>query len=184
MCWTKIEVGLVISIFIYSDPVPVFLISMCCFVLSLARAAHFIKWSKWQGRAILESGSFLYHMKTLSACQRCTSHQHKGKYGIAKGVGGKKQRETQWLCQEKYKHLFPWKMTMTYLKTKICIALKVFCTQYLGERHWCGPLKNRSSSLVLQCSLHYFKILGTWSWMGEWQIHHTILTTETSVIVT
>lgn len=74
MCWTKIEVGLVISIFIYSDPVPVFLISICCFVLSLARAAHFIKWSKWQGRAILESGSFLYHMKTL--CQHARGVHH------------------------------------------------------------------------------------------------------------
>lgn len=63
MCVTKLETEPVTNEFICSDPVFVFLFPMCCFVLTLARTTYFVKWSKLQGRASLESGSFLYHIK-------------------------------------------------------------------------------------------------------------------------
>lgn len=111
--------------FIYSDPVPMFLVSMCCFVLTLARTTCFIKGSKLQERVSLESGSFLYHMKTL--CQHATGVCHNStKENMAlQRVWEGRNKEIQWLCS--------WRKTQTFcslkddydlLTPKICIALK------------------------------------------------------------
>lgn len=183
MCLTKLKAGLVISTFIYSDPC---LCSSppCGALFCIWQEQHFINGSKWQGRAILESGSFLHHMKTLSQHARGVHHTRAKENMVLQRVWKEETKETQQLCQEKKNQLFPWKMTMTYFKHKSLQLWKFFYTQYLGERHWCGPLTNKSSSLVLQCYLYCFKFLGTWSSMGERQIHHLILTTETSVTET
>ena len=101
MCLTKIKAGLVISAFIYSDPVPVFFTSMFCFVLRLARTPLHKRVK------ITRKGHFGIwefpppHENTQPACQRCTSHKHKGKYGIAKGVGGRNKRDTAVMSRKK-----------------------------------------------------------------------------------
>lgn len=88
MCLMKIKAGLIISAFIYSDPLPVFSSPPCVALFYVWQEHHFINGSKLQGRAILNLGVSPPQENTQPACQRCTSHKHKGKYGIAKGVGG------------------------------------------------------------------------------------------------
>lgn len=147
---TKLEPEPVISEFICSDPVSVFLFSMCCFVLTLARTTYFIKWSKLQGRASLESGSFLYHIKHSAGMPQVYITAAQRKLRHCRGCGREETKDnTVVMVKKKNKQFFfPWKMTVTYLKPKICIALKSFYTQYFGVSRWCRPLKSRSISMV------------------------------------
>lgn len=88
---------------ICSDPVTMLLFSLCA--LTLAKTTYFIKGSELQGRASLEAGSFLYHLKSPRSVPQSPSQQHQGA-AIAKGVGGKKQGETQCLCSRKKQTFF------------------------------------------------------------------------------
>lgn len=90
--------------FIYSEPVPKFLVSMCCFVLALARTAYFIKGSKLQERVSLESGSFLHHMKTLNQHATGVCHNSTKENMALQRVWegrGKKQRDTMAMLKKK-----------------------------------------------------------------------------------
>lgn len=143
-----------------------FFVSVCYFVLTLARTTYFIKGSKLQERVSLESGSFLHHMKTL--CQHATGVSHSStKENMAlRRVWEERNKEIQWLCsRNKNKHFDPWKMTMTYPKIKICIALNNFFTHYLGESHWGEHWKSEPAhwySNVLLTSLKF------WAPYPEW----------------
>lgn len=123
MCLTRIKAGLVISAFIYSDAVPVFFTSICCLVLRLARTPLH-NGSKLQGRAILESGSFLHHMKTLSQHARGVHHRSTKGNMVLQRVWEGETKETQQLCQGK--KTFSLKDDYDLFQTYISIALTVF----------------------------------------------------------
>lgn len=105
MCLTKLKAGLVISTFIYSDPC---LCSSppCGALFCIWQEQHFINGSKWQGRAILESGSFLHHMKTLSQHARGVHHTRAKENMVLQRVWKEETKETQQLCQEKKTNFF------------------------------------------------------------------------------
>lgn len=102
----KIKAGLIISAFIYSDPLPVFSSPPCVALFYVWQEHHFINGSKLQGRAILESGSFLHHMKTLSQHARGVHHTGTKENMALQRVWEGETKETQQLCQGKKKKNF------------------------------------------------------------------------------
>lgn len=97
----KIKAGLIISAFIYSDPLPVFSSPPCVALFYVWQEHHFINGSKLQGRAILESGSFLHHKKTLSQHARGVHHTSTKENMALQRVWEGETKETQQLCQGK-----------------------------------------------------------------------------------
>lgn len=150
MCWTRIKAGLVISAFIYSDAVPVFFTSICCLVLRLARTPLH-NGSKLQGRAILESGSFLHHMKTLSQHARGVHHRSTKGNMVLQRVWEGETKEAQQLCQGKknfFLERWLWLISNIHQYSSDSFFTHSILVRDIGVDHWQTEAAHWYSSVI------------------------------------